>query len=193
LQNYPTIGNDDRDTSYFLRMYLADYRALEYLKTRPDWNGKTLLVMGTSMGGQQSLMLAGLHPDDITAVTVDVPSGSDMLGPAAGRLASYPSWYWNTAGKDAAKVHEASRYFDVTNFVSHIKCPVLAGIGMIDETSPPTSVMTSMNQILSPKEIILMPGVPHQEMRNSHAHYYQRAAAWRAALLKDDQPPVNRE
>jgi cephalosporin-C deacetylase-like acetyl esterase len=193
LQNYPAIGNDDRDTSYFLRMYLGDYQALEYLKSRPDWNGKTLLVMGTSMGGQQSLMLAGLHPDDITAVTVDVPSGSDMLAPAAGRLASYPEWYWNTAGKDAAKVHEASRYYDVVNFVSRIKCPLLAGIGLIDETSPPTSVMTSMNQITSPKEILLMPGVPHQEMRNAHAHYYERSAAWRAALLRGDPPPVNRE
>jgi cephalosporin-C deacetylase-like acetyl esterase len=193
LQNYPAIGNDDRDTSYFLRMYLGDYRALEYLKSRPDWDGKTLLVMGTSMGGQQSLMLAGLHPDDITAVTVDVPSGSDMLGPAAGRLAAYPNWYTQTNGKDPAKVRETSRYFDVTNFVVHIKCPVLAGIGEIDETSPPTSVMTSMNLIQSPKEILLMPGVPHMEMNKSHQHYYDRSTAWRAALLKGDPPPVNRD
>ena len=172
-------------------MYLSAYRGLEYLKSRPDWNGKTLLVMGTSQGGMQALMLAGLHPDDITACTVDVPAGSDMLGPDVGRMPGWPDWYWKTTGKDPAKVRQASRYYDVVNFASHIKCPVLVGIGMIDETSTPTSVMTSVNQIQSPKEILLMPGVPHQEEHNTHAHYYNRSAAWRAALLKDQPPPVN--
>ena len=62
LKDYWSIGNDNRDTSYYLRMYLSCYRAVEYLKTRPDWNGKTLVVMGDSQGGQQTLMIAGLHP-----------------------------------------------------------------------------------------------------------------------------------
>jgi cephalosporin-C deacetylase-like acetyl esterase len=39
-------------------MYLGDYRAVEYLASLPDWDGKTLVVMGTSMGGQQSLCVA---------------------------------------------------------------------------------------------------------------------------------------
>ncbi len=62
LKDYWAIGNDDRETSYFLRMYLSCYQAAEYLTSRPDWNGKTLVVSGGSQGGQQSLMLAGLHP-----------------------------------------------------------------------------------------------------------------------------------
>jgi hypothetical protein len=55
LKDYMSIGNEDRDTSYFLRMYLGCYRAVEYLASRPDWDGKTLVVMGTSQGGQQSI------------------------------------------------------------------------------------------------------------------------------------------
>src|SRR5690606_7418685 len=51
LKNYASIGNEDRNESYFLRMYLSCYRAAQYLTERPDWNGETLVVMGTSQGG----------------------------------------------------------------------------------------------------------------------------------------------
>ncbi|MEO8521476.1 MAG: acetylxylan esterase, partial [Acidobacteriota bacterium] len=62
-RNYREVGNTDRETSYFLNMYLRDSRVLDYLLTRPDWDGKTVVLMGGSMGGQQSLALAGLRPD----------------------------------------------------------------------------------------------------------------------------------
>ncbi len=64
-RNYATAGNTDREKSYFLNMYLRDTRALDYLLTRPDWDGKTLVLTGGSMGGQQSLVLAGLRPEKI--------------------------------------------------------------------------------------------------------------------------------
>ena len=35
LKHYESIGNNDRDKSYFLRMYLADYRAVDYIASRP--------------------------------------------------------------------------------------------------------------------------------------------------------------
>src|SRR6201999_1054620 len=89
IKHYESIGNSDRDHSYFVRMYLGDYRAIDYIVDRPDWDGKTLLVMGTSMGGQQSLCVAGLHPK-ITDLIVNVPAGCDTNGPLHGRQARYP-------------------------------------------------------------------------------------------------------
>jgi cephalosporin-C deacetylase len=62
LKDYVSIGNDDRDKSYFLRMYLSCYRAADYLAHRPDWDGRTLVVTGTSQGGMQAIVTAGLHP-----------------------------------------------------------------------------------------------------------------------------------
>ena len=136
LKKYWVIGNDDQNKSYYLRMYLSCYRAVEYLKKRPDWNGKTLVVMGDSQGGQQTLMIAGLHPKNLTAALALVPAGGDMLAPKAGRAPGFPQWYYCTEDKDAAKVHEASRYYDVANFARHIKCPVLVGLGLCDERVP---------------------------------------------------------
>ena len=72
-------------------MYLRDSRAIDYIASRPDWDGKTIVVIGTSMGGQQSLVTAGLNPK-ITAVIVNEPAGADSNGDLHGRKAGYPNW-----------------------------------------------------------------------------------------------------
>jgi len=184
LKDYWSIGNDDRDQSYYLRMYLSCYRAIEYLKKRPDWNGKTLVVMGDSQGGQQTLMIAGLHPKNITAALALVPANGDTLAPEAGRAPGFPRWYFNTeGGKNPAKVHEASRYYDIANFARHIKCPVLVGLGLRDETCPPSSVLAAVNEITSPKEVVILPKSGHQDEHGTQGYYNQRRySAWLPAL-----------
>ncbi len=192
LKDYWAIGNDDRDTSYFLRMYLSCYRAVEYLTHRPDWDGKTLVVMGDSQGGQQTLMIAGLHPEKITAALALVPAGCDMLGPDTGRKGGWPQWYDWTTGKDPQKVHEASRYYDTANFTPHIQCPVLVGLGLIDETCPPAGVLAAVNQIQSPKEVVILPKSGHQDNHGTQAFYNQRRyGAWLPALRQGKPAPVN--
>lgn len=191
LKNYWAIGNDDRDTSYYLRMYLSCYRAAEYLSQRDDWDGQTLVVLGASQGGQQSLMTAAIHPK-ITAAIANVPAGCDMLGPDVGRRDGFPQWYDQTQGKDAKKVHEASRYYDVINFASRIRCPVLIGVGLIDETCPPAGIFAAANQIRSPKEVVIMPRSGHQNEDNSQAAFDERCwKAWLPALRQGQPPPIN--
>lgn len=191
LKDYWSIGNDDRDTSYFLRMYLSCYRAVEYLKTRPDWNGRTLVVMGDSQGGQQTIMIAGLHPKDITAALALVPANSDTLAPDVGRAPGWPHWYVNTDGKDPARVHEASRYYDIANFARHIKCPVLVGLGLRDETCPPSSVLAAVNEITSPKEIVILPKSAHQDEHGTQSYYNQRRySGWLPALRQGKPVPI---
>ena len=146
-RNYQAVGNTDREKSYFLNMYLRDSRVLDYLLTRPDWDGKTIVLTGGSMGGQQSLALAGLRPEKITAVLVCVPAGADSNGDLHGRKAGYPNW-----PPDNPDVMKTALYFDTVNFASRIKAPVMAGMGFIDTISPPAGVWTALNQIPSLKE-----------------------------------------
>ncbi len=183
LRNYWSIGDDSRDTTYFLRMYLSCDRALDYLIKRKDWNGKTLVVMGTSQGGMQTLMLAGLHPQKITAALALVPAGCDMLGPRIGRAPGWPQWYNDTTpGKDIEKVHEASRYYDIANFASRIRCPVLVGLGLQDQTCPPAGVFAAFNQISSPKEAVILPKSGHQDDHGTQSAYNHRAGVWLSSL-----------
>ncbi len=183
LKNYPAIGHDDRETSYFLRMYLSGYRAAEYLTQRPDWDGRTLAVTGTSQGGLQSILIAGLHPR-ITAVMANVPAGCDHTGDAVGRASGWPQWNANLWGKDKEKVRTASRYYDVVNFAARVKCPVLVSMGFIDETCPPAGILAACSQLKGPCEKVFLPLSDHHGNGNAQAAYYARAAAWRAAMLK---------
>jgi len=131
-RGYQAIGNTNRDNSYFRNMYLRDSRVLDYVLSRPDWDGRTIVLIGGSMGGQQSLALAGLRPDKISAVLVCVPAGADSNGDLHGRKAGYPNW-------DSTNliVMQTALYFDTVNFASRITAPVMAGLGFIDTISPP--------------------------------------------------------
>jgi len=158
-RNYQAVGNTDRETSYFLNMYLRDSRALDYLLTRPDWDGKTIVLTGGSMGGQQSLVLAGLRPEKITAALVCVPAGADANGDLHGRKTGYPNW-----PSDNPDIMKAAIYFDTINFASRIQAPVMAGMGFIDTISPPAGVWTALNQIPGPKEPLPMIESEHDNL-----------------------------
>ena len=158
-RGYQAVGNTDREKSYFLNMYLRDSRALDYLLTRPDWDGKTIVLTGGSMGGQQSLVLAGLRPEKITAVLVCVPAGADTNGDLHGRKAGYPNW-----PPGDPDVMKTALYFDTANFTSRIKAAVMAGMGFIDTISPPAGVWTALNQITVPIEPLPMIESEHDNL-----------------------------
>ena len=158
-RNYREVGNSNRETSYFLNMYLRDSRVLDYLFTRPDWDGKTIVLTGGSMGGQQSLALAGLRPDAITAALVCVPAGADSNGDLHGHKAGYPNW-----ASDRPEVMTTALYFDTVNFASRIKAPVMAGIGFIDTIAPPVGIWSMLNQIRGPVEPLPMIASEHDNL-----------------------------
>lgn len=115
-------------------MYLGAYRAVEYLATRPDWDGRTIVVMGTSMGGQQSFATAGLNPR-VTALLVHVPAGADVTARLHGRAPSYPNW-----DVTRPEVRATARYFDTANFASRITARALVAMGFIDDVATPAGI-----------------------------------------------------
>lgn len=179
LKNYTTIGRDDRDKNYFLQMYLADYRAVDYIAGRPDWDGKTLVVMGTSMGGQQSLCVGGLHPQ-ITHVIVNEPAGCDSNGNLHGRAAGYPFW-----PSDNPKIMQTALYFDAVNFASRIKATSLVAIGFVDTTTPPVGIWIAYNLIQGQKEAAPMIESPHNNLATpaQQLPYTSRSAEWLNMLV----------
>lgn len=171
LKDYRSIGNDDREKSYFLRMFLSCYRAVEYLKNHPDWDKKTLIVVGGSQGGYQAIVTAGMHPA-VTAFAANVPAGCDHTGKTAGRQNGWPNWNGWANGKDPAKMLETSRYFDAMNFATRAKCPGLIGVGLVDAVCPPEGIFATYNQLTGPKQIVIMPRSGHGGEGPGHGAYY---------------------
>ncbi|MEJ0084274.1 MAG: acetylxylan esterase [Pseudomonadota bacterium] len=187
IKQYNTIETRDRDKNYFLQMYLADIRAADYLASRPDWDGKTLVVMGTSMGGQQSLCTAGLHPK-VTAMLLNVPAGADASGAAHGRKIGYPFWDSNDA-----QVMKTAPYFDTVNCAARVKVPSLVAMGFIDTTTPPVGIWAAFNEIKGPKEAAPMIDSPHNHLATPEQSlpWTNRSAAWLSALV-NGRPPIER-
>jgi len=186
LKNYNVVGQDDREKSYFVEMYLRDYRGVDYLTERPDWDGKTLLVTGTSMGGQQSLCVAGLHPR-ITHVIVEEPAGCDLNASLHGRQMGYPNF-----NASDPKVMETARYVDAVNFASHIHATTLVAMGYVDNVAPPAGIWTAFNLVRGRKEVAPMPLAPHNNTATYEQQkpYFTRNGAWLTALAHGDRVPV---
>jgi len=184
LGSYFTQGNTDRDKSYFLRMYLSCYRAAEYLTQRSDWDGRTLVVMGASMGGQQAIVTAALHPK-VTAMLACVPSGCDVAGPRHGRAAGFPDWAKEASRRGNDSILTVGGYFDPVHFAPRVTCPCLVGIGLFDEVCPPAGVYAACNQIQGPKEVVLM-NSGHHDQNGSQGPYNRRAEEWLGAMVKGE-------
>lgn len=152
LKGYPSFGRDNRDEGYFKGMFLRLIRAIDFLTSQPEWDGKTLVVYGSSQGGFQALAAAGLDPR-VTFICAGVPAGCDHTGSAANRISGWPKLVPSDAGgKPDAAASEASRYFDCVNFAARAKCKGAAvTVGFIDTTCPATGVYAAYNALAMPK------------------------------------------
>lgn len=146
---FNTKGNEDPETAYFNGMALRVLRSLEYMKTRPEWNGKDLIVTGGSQGGLQSMWAAGLDPD-VTNCNVGKPWCCDLGGVTLGRLKGWrPDWV------------PALGYYDPVNLGKRVKCPVQIHAGLGDYTCPPSGITALYNAIKTPKKITYVQGATH--------------------------------
>jgi cephalosporin-C deacetylase len=184
VKRYHTIGQHSRDESHFLPMYLGDYRAVEYLAGRPEWDRETMVVMGTSMGGQQSFATAGLNPR-VTGLLVHVPAGADVTAGLHGRDPSYPDW-----NVSRADVLETARYFDPVNFADRITASSLISMGFLDEIAAPTGIWAVFNRIPSPKTAVPMPNAHHNNLATAEQQraWTVNSEEWLATFIQGGDP-----
>lgn len=189
LKSYGNIGRMDRDRSYFVDMALRDVRAVDYLSKLPDWDGKTLVATGTSMGGQQSFYAAGLCPQ-VTHLMVDVPAGADLQAGLHGRQEGYPFFNVNEKGTMAT-----APYVDTVNFAPKIKATCLVAMGFKDNVAPPAGIWTAFNLIKGPKEAAPMPDSPHNNYATPEQQrpWSERSNAWLDALAKGQKVEVRKD
>ena len=193
LKDYFYIGSEDRETSYFLRMLPGCVRGAEYLASRPDWDGKTLVVAGVSQGGLQSLATAALYPK-ITDVMTMVPAGCDVYGPLGNppRAFGWPYWLspFGPKGRDMKKVQQTAGYYDGLYFAARIHCPTLIGVALLDVAARPAGVIAAYNSINAPKELVIMPTSNHYGNNGGGVVYFGRFSKWKTALQKGEPPPI---
>ncbi len=145
--------NSDREKTYYYGMALRVMRTLEYIKSRPEWNGKDLQSNGGSQGGLQGLWGAGLDTD-VTSASIWSPWSCDFGGITLGRLRGWRPDY-----------KEALDYYDPVFHARRIKASVSLVANYGDYTCAPSGVWVVYN------------GIPHDnksmEVKQGCTHGYE--------------------
>jgi cephalosporin-C deacetylase-like acetyl esterase len=148
---FDPVQNKDLEKAYFNGMALRVMRALQYAKTLPEWDGKTLRVAGGSQGGLQTMWAASLDKD----VTIALPS---------------ITWCCDLAGHSKAKRLNGWRpeyvpaldYYDPVFHARRIKCQVrITRAGLGDYVCPPSGLAICYNELKCPKSITRVQGSRH--------------------------------
>ena len=174
LRAYPTMNLHDREQYYYKNVILGAVRALDYVQTLPEFNGK-LAVFGGSQGGFLAIAAAALH-DDVQFVVANFPAMSDLAGYAHGRAGGWPHIFKSEANRTAEIMNNMS-YFDTVNFARLVKAPGYYALGFNDLTCAPTTTYAVYNAIAAPKTLYVAPLAGHYTLS-------EQSAAENAALLE---------
>lgn len=158
LKGYASVNKNDRDNHYYKRVYVGCVRAVDFIFSLPEFNGKTVGVTGGSQGGALSIVTAALDPR-IKFVSALYPALCDFSGYLHNRAGGWPHYYRNA--KPLPGEVEALSYYDVVNFARRIRVPGWYSWGFNDATCPPTSTFAAYNVITAPKELHLFPKTGH--------------------------------
>ena len=156
---YLANGLDNKDNYYMKHVYVACVRAIDYLCSLPEWDGKNVFVQGGSQGGALSLITTALDPR-VTACVANHPALADMAGYLDHRAGGYPHFNRLNNMFTPEKV-ETMAYYDVVNFARRITCPVYLTWGYNDDVCPPTTSYIIWNLITAPKESLITPVNEH--------------------------------
>ncbi len=143
----PRENDESPEKWVFHDVYLRVMRALDYLKTRPEWNGRELIAQGGSLGGAQCIAAAALDPA-VTLAVVSVPCFCEFDAAKSGRKPSIPY-----QGRNAEKLHNSPaiaatmQYHDMVNLAPRIRCEIFVCTGFTDELCPPSNVFAFYNAL----------------------------------------------
>ena len=145
LAKYVQQGNShfgDREKWHCSDMFFRVMRELDFIKSRPEWDGKTLISHGGSLGGIQSTFATAIDKD-VTLSIIGVPAFCECNAAEAGRT-PYGSFRTN---RDPKIFDDFGFYFDAINFGRRITCEVYVCTGFCDETCRPSGVIALYNAI----------------------------------------------
>ena len=174
LNNYRHAGREDRKTIYFRGMYLRLVRAIDFLTSQPEWDGRVVAVAGHSQGGGQALVAGGIDPR-VTFVATGVPAICDHSGRAAGRINGWPKLVpTSDIGEPDSVILQASRYVDAVNFASRCRADAIMSIGFIDAVCPPSSCYAAYNALQGSKQIINEPLMGHAAPQHIRDAFFEQ-------------------
>ena len=163
LRNYNRFRVDDRDNYYYKRVYLGCARAVDFLAELDCVDAEKIAVCGGSQGGALSITTAVLNPK-VKCLYANYPALCDLTGYLNGRGGGWPHFFRGDNDsnlRNVAAIIENLKYFDVVNFARKANVPVKIAFGYNDTTCCPTSILSAVNVITAPKELLIYNEIGH--------------------------------
>ena len=155
-------GIYDRETLYFVEMFLRHRRALDILCLQKQWDKKNLIVRGTSQGGALALACAALD-DRVTTVCTGVPALVDCTF-------EYPLKNWfgiqDESSENARKIRSTLQYASLCNFAGKTKAAAYFTAAYMDRACHPATIYAGYNLYSGPKKMHDAPLSGHGNVPN---------------------------
>ncbi|HEY6914978.1 MAG TPA: acetylxylan esterase, partial [Paludibacter sp.] len=177
LKGYHTFNMENKDRYYYKRVYLGCVRAIDFIYSLPQFDGKNLITLGGSQGGALSIVTAALD-SRVKGLVAFYPALCDITGYLHGRAGGWPHMFNNPANNTPDKIATA-RYYDVVNFARKIKVPGFYSCGYNDMVCPPTTTFSAFNSIKAPKELCIMENTAHY----TYPEQWNEAWKWVASFF----------
>ena len=149
-----THGLESKETYYYRGAFMDLVRAIDFVASRPEVDASNIFAEGGSQGGAFTMVACALD-NRIKAAAPNVPFLSDYKDYF--RIVNWPrgdfeQYLRENQSATWEHIYDVLSYFDVKNFARQIKCPLIMGIGLQDETCPPHTNFSGYNLITTPKE-----------------------------------------
>jgi len=136
----------NRQTNYYKAAILGCLRAIDYIFTRPEFDGVHMAVTGVSQGGALTLMTAGLDAR-VKYISQGVTALCNHAAFVADEPSGFPYWLREglQQGGDQAQLIVETGYYDAVHFARKYKGPSFNFVGYNDDICPPASVFAAYN------------------------------------------------
>lgn len=183
LNGYPMKGWEDQESVYYKRVYLSCIKAVDYIYSMSQFNGKDILVQGGSQGGALAIVTGALDKR-ITGVISFFPALCDLGGYTHGRAGGWPHLFKDESEPIVIREQKVknSAYYDVVNFARILTQPGFYSFGYNDMVCPPTTMFSAYNVIASPKQLMLVYETAHY----AYPEQWNNSWEWWTKLLKEN-------
>ena len=168
---YMRRGMESKDSYYYKDVYVGCARAVDFLCSLPDWDGKNVIVTGGSQGGALTIVTAALN-EKVTLCAPFYPALCDLTGFLHHRAGGWPKFFTSFYKDGRIDIPQEQavntlQYFDVVNFARRLSVPVFCSWGYSDDTCSPTSIWAAWNEISAPKVCDITPTSAHWRFAES--------------------------
>lgn len=161
---FMTRGIHNPETYYYRRLITDAVRALDAASEITQIDSDRIVVLGGSQGAGVALAVTALAPQ-VTALFARVPFLCDF--PRAITITNNAPYseialYLSIHRHETETVMQTLSYFDGVNFAREARAPAWFSVGLMDPTSPPSTVFGAVNAYAGPKNLTVWPYNGHE-------------------------------